>query len=104
MRHHDRLAMHVLEAVLAHFGQNPVDRGLERRGAAEPVTEGVHEAAETDVREAVSGGGTIEAVGNGAVGRADRRLLGLARSRPESEQGESGQGVPRAERDHRGNS
>ena len=60
-----------------HLGENPVDRALEARRAAQPVAEGVHQTAKPDVCQTIAGSGAIDAVRDGAIGRGDRGLLGV---------------------------
>ena len=88
VRHHHRLAAHVLEAVGLHEVEDPVDGGLEAGRAAEPVAEGVHQPAEPAIGRAVGGGAADEAVGRDAVGGRDVGLLRLHGAGRGEEQGE----------------
>ena len=55
-RHHDRLGAHVLQRVLLHLAECPLDRVFEGRGAAQPGTEGVGQLGEPPPREGVGEG------------------------------------------------
>ena len=76
-RDHHRLAADLLEPILCHLGENPVDRRLEARRATQPVAERVHQTPKADVCQTIAGGGAIDAVRDGAIGRGDGGLLGV---------------------------
>ena len=64
VRHHHRLAVHVVEAVLLHLREDPVDRALETLRADGAIAEGVDE-----LREPVPGGAVLERAIDELVGR-----------------------------------
>src|SRR4030095_16029202 len=51
VRNFDRLGVNVLEAVLLHLSDRPLDRLLQRTGAAQSMTEGVAEQRQPVPRE-----------------------------------------------------
>src|SRR5688500_2260600 len=66
-RNDDRLLADILEAVAAHFDENPVDGALETFGTAHAVAETVDELREPCVREAVAQRGLDESLRRRAV-------------------------------------
>src|SRR5262245_31431683 len=73
-RDHRWLASHVLETILLHLGQHPIDGALEAIAAAETVAESLGEQREPLPRGAVGEGGVDDAIGSRAVAVGDRAL------------------------------
>mgnify|MGYP006197970927 CR=1 FL=1 len=75
---HDGLPAHVIEVVLAHLGEDPVDGLLEALGAAEPVAEAVDQVGEAGPAGGIGEGGVDQAVGARERGGGDcgDRFLG----------------------------
>ena len=69
VRHHHRLGVHIVEAVLPELRLKPVDRPLERGRTAQPVAVRVHELGQSNEAGRVGQRAVDELVGRGAVAR-----------------------------------
>jgi hypothetical protein len=91
LRHHDALGVHVLEAVPGHLGDRPLNRAIERRGAAEAVADRVGQH-----RQPIPGERAADGFANQARGRLAIRVdpgsaaRGRGRWRLRTENGRSG--------------
>ena len=85
LRHHHPLGVHVLEAVLVHLGDRPLDGAIERRRAAQPVADRVGQH-----RQAVPG----ERAADGFADQPGRRARDRHRATPACRDGGCGVCAP----------